>query len=426
MRASAGIRDGGRARAWWREGSWWREGATLVVALAACLFGTAAQGDEITAPPASAYPFVAVSCAVLPLRHRRPLAAVAVTTGCGVLAPPLGYDVNPLLMVPVMVAVHAFARHREPRAVSAAIAVSVIAMAASSLVWASTSWEEAGTASTIVFPLLAGAFGNAARNRRALLAAVRERARRAEQSRESEARRRVVEERMRIARELHDAVAHHMTLVHAQAAVAALYFDSRPEVARESLGQLTENTSDALDELRATVGLLRQSGDPDTPLDPTPGLAALPALVESFQRAGLQVSVHTEGRDRSLPPGVDLTAYRIVQEALTNVTKHAATGTARVDLGYHHDRLTVAVTDEGGPSGPGPDRAPGYGLIGMRERATAVGGQLSAGPRPEGGYRVTAELPLPPPRDAARTGPAGADPRRPPGTEEPPEARTPP
>ncbi|MEO3749770.1 sensor histidine kinase [Streptomyces sp. B6B3] len=408
MRTLANGRGDRGTRAGWRAASWWWEGATLVVAVAACLFGTAAQGDVITAPPASGYPFVAASCALLPLRHGRPLAAVAVTTGCGVLAPPMGFDFNPLLLVPVMVAVHAFALHREPRAVSAAIAVSVGAMAASSLMWATSSWEEAGTASTIAFPLLAGAFGNAARNRRALLAAERERARRAELGRENEARRRVVEERMRIARELHDVVAHHMTLVHAQAAVAALYFDSRPEVARESLGQLTENTSDALDELRATVGLLRQSGDPDTPLDPTPGLADLPALVASFQRAGLTVAVHGEGSDRSLPPGLDLTAYRIVQEALTNVAKHAGTGAARVDLGYHRDRLTVSVTDEGRRRDAAPDRAPGHGLIGMRERATAVGGRLSAGPRPEGGYLVSAELPLPPPRHTPAAGGASA------------------
>lgn len=229
------------------------------------------------------------------------------------------------------------------------------------------------------------------RNRRAYLAAMEERALRAEQSRDSEARRRVAEERVRIARELHDLVAHQITLANAQATVAAHLFDTRPEQTRKSLKELVETTSDALDELRATVGLLRQSGDTASPAEPAPGLSRLPTLLESFRRAGLEVSAHQEGTARPLPPGVDLTAYRIVQEALTNVTKHAGTRTARVRLAWNRDRVTITVADDGrgartastAASAPSAstvgDRPPGYGLIGMRERATAVGGQLSAG-----------------------------------------------
>jgi signal transduction histidine kinase len=266
-----------------------------------------------------------------------------------------------------------------------------------------------------VFPLVAGVLGHSVRNRRAYLAAVEERARRAEESRDSEARRRVAEERLRIARELHDLVAHQITLANAQATVAAHLFDARPEQTRKSLEELVGTTADALDDLRATVGLLRQAGDAPASAEPAPGLSRLPALLDSFRRAGLVVSVHQEGTARPLPPGVDLTAYRIVQEALTNVTKHAGTGSARVHLAWNRDRVTITVADDGEsartapPVSTGPsastaaDRPPGYGLIGMRERATAVGGHLSAGRRPEGGFLVSTRLPLPPAKDTARS-----------------------
>jgi signal transduction histidine kinase len=219
---------------------------------------------------------------------------------------------------------------------------------------------------------------------------------------------------VRIARELHDLVAHQITLANAQATVAAHLFDTRPEQTRKSLNELVETTGDALDDLRATVGLLRQSGDAPAPAEPAPGLSRLPTLLESFRRAGLEVSVHQEGTARPLPPGVDLTAYRIVQEALTNVTKHAGTGSARVHLVWNRDRVTITVADDGRdartPPTPStkpsastaPDRPPGYGLIGMRERAAAVGGDLSAGKRPEGGFLVSTQLPLPPAKDSTR------------------------
>jgi signal transduction histidine kinase len=284
------------------------------------------------------------------------------------------------------------------------------------------SWKDASRMGAVAaFPVVAGVLGHSVQNRRAYLAAVEERARRAEQSRDSEARRRVAEERVRIARELHDLVAHQITLANAQATVADHLFDARPEQTRKSLKELIETTGNALDDLRATVGLLRQAGDAAgegtgaAPAEPAPGLSRLPTLLESFRRAGLEVSVHQEGTARPLPPGVDLTAYRIVQEALTNVTKHAGTGSARVHLAFNRDRVAITVADDGGgarrtptaSTGPSAstavDRLPGYGLIGMRERATAVGGHLSAGRRPEGGFLVSTQLPLPPANDTTRT-----------------------
>ncbi|MFW6719724.1 sensor histidine kinase [Streptomyces sp. MAR4 CNY-716] len=388
----------------------WREAAVTATAFTLCLLGGVVQVDDTLAPPPpAAYLIAAASCAVLPVRHRAPLAALAATTAAGVLVPPLGLLLSPPIMAPAVIAAYAYALHAR----SERRAAAVVSLAAAALLLAATpwfedmSWQDASRMGSVAaFPLVAGVLGYSAHNRRAYLAAVEERAMRAEKSRESEARRRVGEERLRIARELHDLVAHQITLANAQATVAAHLFDSRPEQTRRSLTELVRTTSDALDDLRATVGLLRQSGDAAEPAEPAPGLSRLPTLLESFGRAGLKVSLEQEGTARQLPPGVDLTAYRIVQEALTNVTKHAGTGSARVRLVWNRDTLTLTVADDGGGARTGPaatasERAPGYGLIGMRERATAVGGRLTAGSRPEGGFLVSTELPLPAARDRA-------------------------
>ncbi|MBH5338086.1 sensor histidine kinase [Streptomyces pactum] len=394
----------------------------MATAFALCLLGGVIQVDDtLSAPPAAAYAIAVVSCAVLPVRHRAPPAALAATTAAGVLVPPLGLLLTPLIVAPAVIAAYscALAARTERRAAAAVLLTSAVLVAAIPLS-GNVSWKDASRMGAVaVFPPVAGVLAHAVRNRRAYLAAVEERARRAEESRDAEARRRVAEERVRIARELHDLVAHQITLAHAQATVAAHFFDARPEQARTSLQDLIGTTAQALDELRATVGLLRQSGDTAAPAEPAPGLSRLPALLDSFRRAGLEVSVHQEGTAGPLPPGVDLTAYRIVQEALTNVARHAGTATAQVRLTWDRDRVTITVADDGRgsraapatPPGPGasaaPDRPPGHGLIGMRERATAVGGHLFAGPRPEGGFLVRARLPVPPAGDTTRR-PGGA------------------
>ncbi|MEV6000989.1 sensor histidine kinase [Streptomyces griseomycini] len=398
-------------------GARWGEAAVTATAFAFCLLGGVMQVDDtLSAPPAAAYFIAVVSCAVLPVRRRAPLAALAATTAVGVLVPPLGLLLTPLIVAPAVITAYSYSlAARTERHAASAVLLTSAALVTSIPLFGDFSWKDASRMGVVaVFPLVAGVLGHSVRNRRAYLAAVEERARRAEESRDSEARRRVAEERVRIARELHDLVAHQITLANAQATVAAHFFDARPEQTRKSLEELVETTAEALDDLRATVGLLRQSGDAAAPAEPAPGLSRLPALLESFRRAGLEVSVHQEGTARPLPPGVDLTAYRIVQEALTNVTKHAGTGSARVRLAWRRDRVTITVADDGkGPrtastASPGPsastvpDRPPGYGLIGMRERATAVGGHLSAGRRPEGGFLVSAQLPLPPVKETAQ------------------------
>lgn len=381
--------------------TWWWEGAVVATTFAICLLGGFVQVDDTVSPPrAAAYVVAVLSCAVLPLRHRAPLVVMAATTVCGMLVPPWGLLLTPLIVAPAVVAAYSVAARTEWRQAIAVLVPSAALLVVTTPFFETLSWQDGSRlAASAAFPLVAGVLGHSTQNRRAYLAAVEERAQRAEETRDSEAQRRVGEERLRIARELHDLVAHQMTLASAQATVAAHLFDTRPDQTRKSLDQLVETTGNALDDLRATVGLLRQSDDAADLADPAPGLSLLPTLVESFRRAGLEVSVHQEGTVRPLPPAVDLTAYRIVQEALTNVTKHAATGSALVRLVWSRDRLAITVADDGGGVSRDADHQPGYGLIGMRERAIAVGGQLSAGDRPEGGFLVSTQLPLPPVKD---------------------------
>ena len=375
---------------------WWREGAVVAAAFVLCLLGGVLHVDDTLAPPpAATYLIAAVSSGILLARHRAPVATTMATTVCGVLVAPAGLLPTPLIVAPVVISAYSLAVHSERRVTVAVLLPSAVLLVAFTPFFeAAFSWEDTSRLVTVAAsPLVAAVFGRSARHRRAYLAVMEERARRAEESRDNEARRKVAEERVRIARELHDLVAHRITLANAQATVAAHLFDTRPEQTRTSLEELVRTTRHALDELRATVGLLRQPDDTSTPTDPAPGLSQVPTLLTAFRRAGLEVSVHEDGTTRQLPPAVDLTAYRIIQEALTNVTKHAVTDKAQVRLVWNRDDVTVTVTDDGSRTSPG--RPPGYGLIGMRERATAVGGTLTAGVRPQGGFLVEAHLPLP-------------------------------
>jgi signal transduction histidine kinase len=247
----------------------------------------------------------------------------------------------------------------------------------------------------LLWAALAVTTGSAARSHRAYVAEVEKRARRAEQAREDEANRRVAEERLRIARELHDAVGHHVALINVQAgALACLLDDEDWSQAREPVTHIQRASEEALEDLRLTVGLLRDPGTLE-PVEPVPGLDRLEELICSFAGAGLQVTREVTGQVRSLPEAVELTAYRVIQESLTNTRKHADCDCAVVRLGYTPRALRLAVEDGGRAVTQGSRRTlEGHGIVGMRERVSALGGRLSAGPRPEGGYRVFAELPL--------------------------------
>jgi signal transduction histidine kinase len=244
-----------------------------------------------------------------------------------------------------------------------------------------------------VVTLSAVLLGEAVRNRRAYVAQLRDRAERAERTREEEARRRVDEERLRIARELHDVVSHSIGVISVQAGVAAHLLERRPDKAAKALATIRQSSDEALGELHAMLGVLRQP-DGRAPLAPAPGLAQLGALVAQAEGAGLQVAVTVDGGVGRLPPAVDLACYRIVQESLTNVVRHAGARHASVTVKAAGDALVVEVADDGAGTGAnGSGNGAGQGIVGMRERVLALGGTLDAGPRPEGGFRVRACLP---------------------------------
>ncbi len=225
----------------------------------------------------------------------------------------------------------------------------------------------------------------------------------AKRTRELQARRQADEERLRIAQELHDVLAHNISLINVQSGVALHLMDEKPEQARIALTAINEASADALREVRSVLGVLRGTGE-QAPRAPTAGLARLEELVTRTTATGVGVTLEVHGQSRPLPASIDLAAFRIVQEALTNIVRHAGASVATVELTYGPDELTVQVDDDGpdpGASGsrrdlPAPDgEGGGNGIPGMRERAVALGGTFDAGPRSSGGFRVRARIPLP-------------------------------
>jgi signal transduction histidine kinase len=208
---------------------------------------------------------------------------------------------------------------------------------------------------------------------------------------QAEAARRVAtEERLRIARDLHDVLAHHVSLINVQAGTALHLLDAQPEVARDALTAIKASSKEVLVELRGVLGVLR--GDDDAPRSPTAGLAGLDELVERVRAVGLPVTVLRTGTPRPLPTSVDTATFRIVQEALTNVHRHAGAASATVLVDYAEEEVSVRIDDDGVGPGAG-EPGSGNGIPGMRERATALGGRFSAAARPGGGFRVQAQLP---------------------------------
>ncbi len=235
--------------------------------------------------------------------------------------------------------------------------------------------------------------GDAMRSRRDLAEEAEARADLAERTREEEALRRVSEERLAIARELHDVVAHTVALINVQAGVAAHVFESNPRQAREALEHVRQATHGTLNELRAMVGVLRAQTNETAPLEPTRGLDGLDELVARVRGAGLDVSVERRGESRELPSHVDLAAYRVLQEALTNVLSHNGPSRVIVSIDYRPRELELRVVNGPGTARPATAFRAGHGITGMRERVTAIGGSLEVGPLPDGGFEVRAVLP---------------------------------
>ncbi|MER5206595.1 sensor histidine kinase [Streptomyces sp. NPDC002825] len=248
--------------------------------------------------------------------------------------------------------------------------------------------------------VMSTALGESVRSRRVIAADAQERAERAERTREEEARARVDAERLRIAREVHDTVAHAIAIINVQSGVTAHVLDKRPEQAREALQTIAQTSSRTLQEMRAILGVLR--GDDDDPV-PHSSLEQIDDLTAEARAAGLDVTLEVTSPAAPLPSAVDSAAYRILQESITNIIRH--TGPTRVTVAVNPaiDHLEIRVTDQGRAGSdrtpvtrPPADRKPGRGILGMRERCQLLGGELNAEPTPAGGFEVTARLPLAP------------------------------
>ncbi|MGV9255076.1 sensor histidine kinase [Streptomyces sp. NPDC003697] len=332
--------------------------------------------------------------AALVLRRRAPRGVLAVTGGVSLVECVTGDPRAPVAMSAV-VALYTVAATTDRPTTRRLGLLTMTVLTGAAMIAGPLPWYAQENLAIFAWTGMAAAGGDAVRSRRAFVHAIRERAERAERTRDEEARRRVAEERLRIARDLHDVVAHHIALVNVQAGVAAHMMDKRPDQAKEALAHVREAGRSALDELRATVGLLRQSGDPEAPTEPAPGLDRLDELAGTFRSAGLHLEVARADHGTVLPAAVDLAAYRVIQEALTNVHKHAG-GTAKAEVSVVRvgPHVEITVLDDGSGGDGVHETGGGHGLLGMRERVTAIGGTLTTGPRYGGGFRVHAILPL--------------------------------
>ncbi|MFF6998552.1 sensor histidine kinase [Streptomyces sp. NPDC008313] len=376
--------------------------AVLAVAVLACILAGSfvdPHGDNgptwgTRTPDALGLVLMTLGAAALVMRRRFPMPVLAATVAVSLLELLTGDPRVPVVMCAV-VALYTVASATDRPTTWRVGLFTMTVLTGCAMLAGPLPWYAQENLGIFAWTGMAAAAGDAVRSRRAFVHAIRERAERAERTREEEARRRVAEERLRIARDLHDVVAHHIALVNVQAGVAAHVMDKRPDQAKEALAHVREASRSALNELRATVGLLRQSGDPEAPTEPAPGLARLDELADTFRNAGLPVEVARADHGTTLPAAVDLAAYRVIQEALTNVRKHAGSGArAEVSVVRVGPRVEVTVLDDGPGQDGEPQEGGGHGLLGMRERVTALGGSCTAGPRYGGGFRVHAILPV--------------------------------
>ncbi|TQS20466.1 sensor histidine kinase [Microbispora sp. KK1-11] len=337
----------------------------------------------------AAWGLIAAMTLPLAVRRRWPLPVFCVVAVASAAAMALGVAREPLAAAAyALYAVALTTRRRrwEPTAAIGALTVGALLLAAFGGVAAEP--EVRRIVETVVLGSLAlgGAWtiGRAVRERRAYAA------RRAEQA----AERAVTEERLRIAREMHDVVSHTLSLIGVKAGVAAHVADRRPEEALEALRVIETTSRQALTEMRHMLGVLRMAPATLSPaLSPAPGLAALPDIAERAAAAGVRVDLDVRVTD-GLPPALELAVHRIVQEAVTNVVRHAAPAACRVSVRDEGEQVRIEVTDDGPGRRVLPPGPPGHGVIGMRERVTAHGGVFTAGPLPGGGFRVLARLPL--------------------------------
>ncbi|BEL06516.1 histidine kinase [Actinoplanes sichuanensis] len=348
------------------------------------------HGQVIRKPSDAQLILILTGALALLFRLWHPLPVTIVTVLAGVALPSAAGHLV-LVDVAAVVAFYTLATRRDRRTAWVCGIVGAVALTAAAVPWQPGGLLDLANLVPANYVLIAVALGVAASDRQALLARTREQG-------EQDARRRVRDERIRIARDLHDVVAHHITLVNAQAGVAHHLMGAHPEQARQALAGIRDTSRAALDELRATVGLLRTDDDPPDSLRPAPSLTEVDALIDGFRQAGYQIRVTRTGTPRPLTGPADLAAYRIVQEALTNAGKHGTTRQADVTFEHGDTGLRISVVNPARPGHRGDGT--GHGLIGMRERAEAAGGTLTSGLRDDDTFAVHAALPGP----VSRTG----------------------
>jgi signal transduction histidine kinase len=332
------------------------------------------------------------AAASLVARRRAPGWTLAVSGGLALTVFHIEPAVAPAAVLAPAVALYSLAltRGRISRALAAIAAIAVVVAAELLHPGRPTLLQTLGHALLVAIPLLAA---EAHRARHAYVSLLRERLELAERTREQEAQRRAEQERMRIARDLHDVVAHTLTTINVQAATAAELFDRDPRHARAALGTIENASRDAIEELRAILGVLRDAEGGEAPLTPSPGVDTVAQLVRSTRAGGLDVRLQSSGeRPERLPDAVSLAAFRIVQESLTNALRHAPSAPVQVSMSFKPSSLAVAVENGVSTVNNGGGAAPGVGIMGMTERAAAVGGTLRAEPL-AAGFRVDAELP---------------------------------
>ncbi len=389
-----------------RAGTATRRDAAVVAGVLALAVLTALANRDDTDRPLLPWgsTLILVSSAALLWRRRFPLPVLLVTAAAALLYYPLDFPDSSIGLA-LVVTLYTWAReHGWPVPAGAAAGLAIAFAALPVLAGAEPDGRgvaELGRAAVPIATilLLAVVVGEVARSRARQVAQADQRAALAEATRESLAAQRATEERLRIARELHDVLAHQISLINVQAG-AALH-TREPEAAFAALGAIRTASKDALREVRAVLGVLRQADAAD-PVQPAPSLAGLPELLDRTEAAGLPVHATVGVEPSTLPAAVDLAAYRIVQEALTNAVRHAAASEAAVEIRREGADVLVTVDDDGRGPVDIPALRHGNGLRGMAERAVAVGGQVQAAPRPGGGFRVRARLPIGAGEDPAR------------------------
>lgn len=353
-------------------------------ALAFLLGGSqgAAHNDQAGRAPLDTVAYVLLTVAALAflVRRRAPLVTLTAVTAAAGAYLALDYPYGPILIA-VAAASFFVALRRPPRTAAVAGGLAALTLFATDLAASGTSAVDVVVAVAelgwAVIPTIIGALIRVARLAHTDAA---------EQGR----RREVDEERLRLAREVHDVVGHGLSVISLQAGVALHVLDRRPEEARTALEAIRRASTDALDELRVTLALVRDQ--PVASRAPVSGMGRMPGLLTEVRLCGLPVDVHVEGASADLPPDVDQVAFRVVQEALTNALRHSGAGRVDVTLQYERHSVRILVDDDGHAVTATPAAA-GHGLTGLRERVQQVGGRCSAGPRPDGGWRLEAVLP---------------------------------